>query len=209
MQAFAPLYSVLSLCNFGLSHVGHQTTKKLFFFFSPNFVYSVIINQSRGMTRLLGSDRQKEYVERLTWKKKEKRKTGKEKGGWKKGSLKNSKFFKLPRQCQNELGVCLAWECVYGSARVRVHGSLFMSLCVWLTTLLQECTMTEWELAAGPIPLRIHRKNPLQLTSRLWQTHTYYALKLRRAGEHMAASLIPLRQCAFVSVCVCVWSLQR
>lgn len=137
-------------------------------------------------------------------KKKEKRKTGKEKGGWKKGSLKNSKFFKLPRQCQNELGVCLAWECVYGSARVRVHGSLFMSLCVWLTTLLQECTMTEWELAAGPIPLRIHRKNPLQLTSRLWQTHTYYALKLRRAGEHMAASLIPLRQCAFVSVCVCV-----
>lgn len=44
------------------------------FFFSPNFVYSVIINQSRGMTRLLGSDRQKEYVERLTWKKKKDRK---------------------------------------------------------------------------------------------------------------------------------------
>lgn len=82
VQAFAPLYSVLSLCNFGLSHVGHQTTKKLLFFFSPNFVYSVIINQSRGMTRLLGSDRQKEYVERLTREKKKdrKRERGMEKG---------------------------------------------------------------------------------------------------------------------------------
>lgn len=47
VQAFSPLYSVLSLCNFGFSHVGHQTT---IFFSSPNFVYSVIINQSRCMT---------------------------------------------------------------------------------------------------------------------------------------------------------------
>lgn len=69
--------------------------------------------------------------------------------------------------------------------------------------------MTKSELAAGPIPVRIHRKNSLHLTSSVRQTETYYALKPRRAGEHMAASVIPLRITLCVCFCVCVWSLEQ
>lgn len=67
MQAFSPLYSVLSLCNFGLSHVGHQTT--IFFSLSLNFVYSVIINQPHCMTALWAQTDTKDM--RGRWKQKE------------------------------------------------------------------------------------------------------------------------------------------
>lgn len=46
-KLFAPLYSVLSLCNFGHSHVEDQMMRISFL---PNFVCSVIINQSHAMT---------------------------------------------------------------------------------------------------------------------------------------------------------------
>lgn len=75
MEAFSP-YSARFLCNFGLSHVGHQTTKKLFFFFlslSSNFVYSVIINQTHCMTAFW-AQKHKEYVGRQRWKKQKRRK---------------------------------------------------------------------------------------------------------------------------------------
>lgn len=41
-------------------------------------------------------------------------------------------------------------------------------------------------------------KNSLQLTLSMRQIETYYAVKLRRAGEHMAHSVIPGR----INVCV-------
>lgn len=47
-KKYEGLVIAIFLCNFGLSHVGDQTTKT--FFFSPNFVYSVIINQSPDTT---------------------------------------------------------------------------------------------------------------------------------------------------------------
>lgn len=126
VQAFAPLYSVLSLCNFGLSHVGHQTTKKLFVFFSPNFVYSVIINQSRGMTRLLGSDRQKEYVERLTWKKKKKKKGRQEKrkGDGKRDLSKIASFLNFQGSAKTNW-VCVSLE----SVCMGVRACVYMGLC--------------------------------------------------------------------------------
>lgn len=126
MQAFAPLYSALSLCNFGLSHVGHQTTKKLFFFLlSPNFVYSVIINQSRCMTAFRAQTDTKDMWRDEDGKKKDR---GKEKGR-KRGCHRNSKFFKLPRQSRNALGVYLECVCVGGGE---------LRTCVYIWAFVQE-----------------------------------------------------------------------
>lgn len=80
----AGLFIALSLCNFGLSHVGDQTTKT---FFSPEFVYSVIINQSPDTTVFwVQGDKQK------LWRSCSGKRTEKEKtGAWKAGSHRNRK----------------------------------------------------------------------------------------------------------------------
>lgn len=159
---------------------------------------------------------------------KREKKRGKERGRWKNGCHRNSKFFlKLPRgerrerEREKRIG-CVSrlrdnWACACVRAHVRVQRPLFMShnpkLSAWLTTLLKECTMSKLELAAGPIPQRIHRKKKkwLQLTSSMWQIETYYALKLRRAGERLASSgnLGSITECVCVRTCERVWSLQR
>lgn len=111
------LFIELSLCNFGLSHVGHQTTKKLFFFFpSPNFVYSVIINQSRGTTVFWAERDKKNMWRNSPWK------TEREEERRKKGSHRNSRA--------NMNWVCVSIQSVRECTCVCVYGSLFTSHCV-------------------------------------------------------------------------------
>lgn len=202
--------------------------QSVFFFFClfPNFVYSVIINQSRCTTAFRTQTDTKDMWG--DWDGKKRKKRGKERGRWKNGCHRNSKFFlKLPRgerrerEREKRIG-CVSrlrdnWACACVRAHVRVQRPLFMShnpkLSAWLTTLLKECTMSKLELADGPIPQRIHRKKKkwLQLTSSMWQIETYYALKLRRAGERLASSgnLGSITECVCVRTCERVWSLQR
>lgn len=80
-----PLYS--TLCNFGLSHVGDQTTKTSPP--APNFVYSVIINQSPDVTVFWAqADKKKKMWRNYSGK----RTGGKEKkGGCRGGAHRNRK----------------------------------------------------------------------------------------------------------------------
>lgn len=104
--------------------------RNCFFFSSPNFVYSVIINQSRCMTAFRAQTDTKDMCRDEDGKKKDR---GKERGR-KRGCHRNSKFFKLPRQSRNALGVCLACVCVWGGCT-----RVYMGLCSTATVPNSAC----------------------------------------------------------------------
>lgn len=87
--------------------------QSVFFFFClfPNFVYSVIINQSRCTTAFRTQTDTKDMWG--DWDGKKRKKRGKERGRWKNGCHRNSKFFlKLPRGERREREGEKNWVCV-------------------------------------------------------------------------------------------------
>lgn len=122
--------------------------QSVFFFFClfPNFVYSVIINQSRCTTAFRTQTDTKDMWG--DWDGKKRKKRGKERGRWKNGCHRNSKFFlKLPRgerrerEREKRIG-CVSrlrdnWACAC------VLTCVYRGLCSWATIPNSLC---DWQL---------------------------------------------------------------
>lgn len=106
----AGLFIALSLCNFGLSHVGDQTTKTSPP--APNFVYSVIINQSPDVTVFWAQADKKKKMWRNY--------SGKRTGGKRKRVAAEEELTEIERKVDLE----------HTHTHSHLYGSLSVSCCV-------------------------------------------------------------------------------
>lgn len=167
------------------------------FFPSPNFVYSVIINQSRGMTVFLGWDRQKEYVERLPLEKKKERKRD-----GKRDLTEIASFLNFPDRAKTNW-VCVSIQSVCNRVRVCV--------CVCLCS---QATACDWQL---------YSRNALWLSGSAgcWACSSKDTLKTLAAADFKVVTDSNILCCEAEegrwtpssstnsSGRACVWSLQR